>query len=85
MDYAAMLKFHADSLADVTIACMEVPLADADPCGRLGNIEAIFVVCRQNVARRDLCHAGGHFRTGSTEVELHHIASDQQPTVFQSL
>ena len=33
MDYAAMLKFHAESLADVTIACMEVPIAEASSFG----------------------------------------------------
>ena len=33
MDYAAMLKSHAESGADATVACMEVPLADASSFG----------------------------------------------------
>ncbi|MBP86779.1 MAG: glucose-1-phosphate adenylyltransferase [Planctomycetaceae bacterium] len=33
MDYAAMLDFHAESLADATIACMEVPIQDASSFG----------------------------------------------------
>lgn len=33
MDYAAMLQFHCNSLADVTIACMKVPLEDAKEFG----------------------------------------------------
>lgn len=33
MDYAAMLKFHCDNLADVTIACMKVPITEASSFG----------------------------------------------------
>lgn len=33
MDYAAMLQFHCDSLADVTIACMKVPVEEASAFG----------------------------------------------------
>lgn len=33
MDYAAMLKFHAKSRADVTIACMDVPRDEAREFG----------------------------------------------------
>jgi len=33
MDYAAMLKSHADHSADVTVACMEVPLEEAKGFG----------------------------------------------------
>lgn len=33
MDYAAMLDFHAQQHADVTVACMEVPLEDAKSFG----------------------------------------------------
>lgn len=29
MDYAAMLRFHAESLSAVTVACMEVPVEEA--------------------------------------------------------
>jgi glucose-1-phosphate adenylyltransferase len=35
MDYAAMLRFHGDSGADATVACMEVPLAEAPHFGVL--------------------------------------------------
>lgn len=33
MDYAAMLNFHRDQHAELTIACMQVPLADAPQFG----------------------------------------------------
>lgn len=33
MDYAAMQKFHCDSNADVTVACMKVPVAEAKAFG----------------------------------------------------
>jgi glucose-1-phosphate adenylyltransferase len=33
MDYAAMLQFHADRLADATVGCMEVPLPQAPSFG----------------------------------------------------
>ena len=33
MDYAAMLQYHADSGADATVACMEVPLPQARDFG----------------------------------------------------
>lgn len=33
MDYAAMLKFHAKTHADVTVACMDVPLEEASDFG----------------------------------------------------
>lgn len=33
MDYAAMLHFHCNSLADVTVACMKVPLSEATAFG----------------------------------------------------
>lgn len=33
MDYAAMLKFHAKTQADVTVACMDVPLEEATDFG----------------------------------------------------
>ncbi len=33
MDYAAMLDFHAQHQADVTVACMEVPLEEAKAFG----------------------------------------------------
>jgi glucose-1-phosphate adenylyltransferase len=36
MDYAAMLRFHAESLAAVTIACMEVAVEEASSFGVLG-------------------------------------------------
>ncbi|MBC8355486.1 MAG: glucose-1-phosphate adenylyltransferase [Planctomycetes bacterium] len=36
MDYAAMLRFHADSLAAVTIACMEVSVQEASSFGVMG-------------------------------------------------
>jgi glucose-1-phosphate adenylyltransferase len=36
MDYAAMLQFHADKGADVTIASMEVPSSEARAFGVLG-------------------------------------------------
>ncbi|MCB1876494.1 MAG: glucose-1-phosphate adenylyltransferase [Chromatiales bacterium] len=35
MDYAAMLKHHRDSGADATVACMDVPIADAAAFGVL--------------------------------------------------
>lgn len=36
MDYAAMLRFHAESLAAVTVACMEVPIEQASSFGVMG-------------------------------------------------
>ena len=33
MDYAAMLQFHCNSLADVTVACMQVPIDEAHAFG----------------------------------------------------
>ncbi|MEZ6123495.1 MAG: glucose-1-phosphate adenylyltransferase [Planctomycetaceae bacterium] len=33
MDYAAMLRFHCDSLADATVACMQVPIEEASAFG----------------------------------------------------
>lgn len=33
MDYAAMLQFHCDHLADATVACMKVPLKEASSFG----------------------------------------------------
>ncbi|MCA9144720.1 MAG: glucose-1-phosphate adenylyltransferase [Planctomycetales bacterium] len=36
MDYAAMLRFHAESLAAVTVACMEVPVDEASSFGVMG-------------------------------------------------
>ncbi len=33
MDYAAMLEFHQENQADVTVACMQVPLAEATGFG----------------------------------------------------
>jgi len=33
MDYAALLHFHRDQRAELTIACMQVPLADASSFG----------------------------------------------------
>lgn len=33
MDYAAMLQFHADQQADVTVACMEAPVAQSRSFG----------------------------------------------------
>ena len=33
MDYAALLDFHQEHQADVTVACMQVPLADASGFG----------------------------------------------------
>jgi glucose-1-phosphate adenylyltransferase len=33
MDYDAMLQFHCDSLADVTVACMHVPIEEASAFG----------------------------------------------------
>lgn len=36
MDYAAMLRFHAESLATVTVACMEVPVGEASSFGVMG-------------------------------------------------
>jgi glucose-1-phosphate adenylyltransferase len=35
MDYAAMLQFHAESLAAVTVGCMEVPVHEAHSFGVL--------------------------------------------------
>ena len=35
MDYAALLQFHCDSLADVTVACMKIPTAEASAFGVL--------------------------------------------------
>ncbi len=35
MDYAAMLKFHCDNLADATVACMSVPRKEASAFGIL--------------------------------------------------
>ena len=35
MDYAAMLEFHCESLADATVACMKVPLHEASSFGIL--------------------------------------------------
>lgn len=36
MDYAAMLRFHAEALAAVTVACMEVPVEEASSFGVMG-------------------------------------------------
>lgn len=36
MDYAAMLNFHAENKADVTVACMEVDIHQASAFGVLG-------------------------------------------------
>src|SRR5512139_1546471 len=33
MDYAALLHFHRDQRAELTIACMQVPMADASSFG----------------------------------------------------
>jgi len=33
MDYAALLEFHCNSLADATVACMRVPVQDASAFG----------------------------------------------------
>ncbi len=33
MDYAEMLRFHADSLADATVGCMEMPIEQASEFG----------------------------------------------------
>ena len=35
MDYAAMLRFHRNSLADATIACMPVPVREASAFGAM--------------------------------------------------
>lgn len=36
MDYAAMIKSHAKSQADVTVACMDVPIEEASEFGVMG-------------------------------------------------
>ena len=36
MDYAAMLRFHAESLAAVTVACMDVAIEEASNFGVMG-------------------------------------------------
>ncbi len=36
MDYMKMLQFHADTKADISIACMEVPLEEASRFGVIG-------------------------------------------------
>lgn len=36
MDYAAMLRFHAESLAAVTVACMDVAVEEASSFGVMG-------------------------------------------------
>jgi glucose-1-phosphate adenylyltransferase len=45
MDYAAMLQRHYDSGADVTVACLSVPLEQAQSCGVLTVNAADHVVC----------------------------------------
>lgn len=36
MDYAKLLAFHVDNKADMTVACLEVPVADATAFGVMG-------------------------------------------------
>jgi glucose-1-phosphate adenylyltransferase len=36
MDYAKLLAFHVDNKADMTVACLEVPLAEASGFGVMG-------------------------------------------------
>ena len=36
MDYAKLLAFHVDNKADMTVACLEVPLAEASAFGVMG-------------------------------------------------
>ncbi|MFT5524788.1 MAG: glucose-1-phosphate adenylyltransferase [Pirellulaceae bacterium] len=44
MDYGAMVEFHKENNADVTIACMKVPLEDAKSFGVMGVDSASQVV-----------------------------------------
>lgn len=52
MDYAAMLKFHRDNLADATVACMRVPTKEASAFGVLGVDDAARVRQFQEKPRR---------------------------------
>lgn len=44
MDYEAMLRSHHDQGADVTIACMEVPLAEASAFGVIVTDESLQII-----------------------------------------
>ena len=58
MDYAAMLKFHCDNLADATVACMKVPIKEASSFGVLAVDEVSRVTQFQEKPRRPRCMPG---------------------------
>ena len=56
MDYGKLLAFHVEKKADMTVACMEVPIADASAFGVMGVDDTFRVVDFRRKARPTSFH-----------------------------